>query len=301
MRIFVTGATGFLGFHFVNVAVALGHNVLCLRRKSSKSLFEPIIEEKITWVDNDSSLKNIVSQFQPDILFHAAWGGVRGADRNDVKIQRGNIIMSDFIYGLYPYKQIISIGSQAEYGFYNGPVLESHPLQPVTEYAKAKIISCNHLIKYCESHGIEWQWIRIFTVFGEKQTGGLIKSFAQDCFKGKPQFDTTAGKQIYSYLYSFDFAKAICQVLGIQGKSGIYNLSQPYSCYSNIEILTKIKKYLRSEIKINFGAVSYAPHQVQYMDGNVSRFESSFGKIPYTNFDFALHNTIDSLQNNESI
>lgn len=31
MRIFVTGATGFLGYHFVNVAISQGHKVLCLK------------------------------------------------------------------------------------------------------------------------------------------------------------------------------------------------------------------------------------------------------------------------------
>ena len=177
MRIFVTGATGFLGYHFVNVAVALGHEVLCLRRSTSKSLFEPIIEEKVTWVNNDSTFKDIVCQFKPEVLFHAAWGGVRGAGRDDVNTQKANIEMSDYFYSLYPYKQIISIGSQAEYGYYQGPVLETHSLKPEMEYAKAKVISCNHLKEYCEKHNIEWQWIRIFTVFGEKQTGGLVKGF----------------------------------------------------------------------------------------------------------------------------
>lgn len=296
MKIFVTGATGFLGYHFVNVAVALGHEVLCLRRSTSKSLFEPIIEEKVTWVNNDSTLKDIVCQFKPEVLFHTAWGGVRGAGRDDVNTQKANIEMSDYFYSLYPYEQIISIGSQAEYGYYQGPVLETHSLKPEMEYAKAKVISCNHLKEYCEKHNIEWQWIRIFTVFGEKQTGGLVKGFTTQCQNGATQFDTTEGKQIYSYLYSFDFAKAICQVLGTKGKSGVYNLSQPDSCYSNIEILTKIKEYLHSKIQINFGAVPYAPKQVMYMDGDVTSFESAFGKIPYTNFDIALHHTIDSLE-----
>ena len=84
--------------------------------------------------------------------------------------------------------------------------------------------------------------------------------------------------------------------MGTKGKSGVYNLSQPDSCYSNIEILTKIKEYLHSKIQINFGAVPYAPKQVMYMDGDVTSFESAFGKIPYTNFDIALHHTIDSLE-----
>ena len=44
MKIFVTGATGYLGFHFVKEAVSLGHQVLCLRRISSKSMFDSVVE-----------------------------------------------------------------------------------------------------------------------------------------------------------------------------------------------------------------------------------------------------------------
>lgn len=297
MRIFVTGATGFLGYHLVNVAVALGHEVLCLRRPTSKSLFESVVEEKITWVDNDLNIKNIVFQFKPDVLVHAAWGGVRGEGRDDPNLQQANVELSDYLYRLYPYKQIVAIGSQAEYGYYHGPILETHPLRPTMEYAKAKVISCDHLKDYCESHGIEWQWIRIFTVFGEKQTGGLIRAFTRQCLSGASKFDTTEGKQIYSYLYSFDFAKAICQILGVQGKSGIYNLSQMSECHSNAEILQLIKEYLNSDIDIIFGAVPYPKNQIMYMDGITTNFEEAFGSIPSSSFKMALSNTIDSFKN----
>ena len=59
MKIFVSGATGYLGYHFVKVAINQGHEVLCLRRPTSKSLFEPSIEKKVQWVVNDEDLKNI--------------------------------------------------------------------------------------------------------------------------------------------------------------------------------------------------------------------------------------------------
>ena len=297
MKIFVTGATGFLGFHFVNVAVNEGHEVLCLRRTISKSLFEPLVEEKIRWVNlEDSNLKEMVDSFQPDVLLHAAWGGVRGAARNSREIQNESLAMSVQMFELYTYKQIIAIGSQAEYGFYHGPVDENHVLRPSIEYAYAKKLCSEYLKKYCKSKGIEWQWIRIFTVFGEKQTGGLIKLVIDKCKSGDRVFDTTKGDQQYSYLYAFDFAKALCLVLGARGKSGIYNLSQPQEVHSNRYILRCIKEKMHADIQFNFGAIPYAGGQIMLMDGRVEKFENSFGPIPHTDFDFALNNTIESLK-----
>lgn len=294
MKIFVTGATGYLGYHFVKVAICQGHDVLCLRRKTSKSLFEPNIEEKIQWVNNDEKISENVKRFQPDVLFHAAWGGVRGNGRDSVEIQNDNLLMSRFIFTLYPYKQIISIGSQAEYGTYSDIISEDYPLNPTMEYAKAKVKCCDEMISICEKNYIEWQWIRIFTVFGEKQTGGLIKIAIENCLTGAKDFDTTPGEQKYSYLYAEDFAKAICLMLGVKGKSGIYNLSQPLVLKSNREILETVKEITNSNIKLNFGAIPYPNGQVMLMDGNVDKFEEAFGRIPYTDFNISLRNTINS-------
>lgn len=296
MKIFVTGATGFLGYHFVNVAVSQGHEVLCLKRPTSVSLFEPIVEEKIKWVNTDEQLYNVISLFAPEILFHSAWGGVRGNGRNDYETQKDNFIMSKHLFRLYAYKQIISIGSQAEYGIYTGPISENHPLNPENEYAKAKIATCNELQRIAEVNDIEWQWIRIFTLFGEKQKAGLISVAASQFLDGVKEFPTTEGKQIYNYMYSFDFAKAICKILGSKGTSGIYNLAQSFvDDYSNKQILEKIKGITNSNTKIKYGEIAYVANQVMMMTANISKYESVFGAIPRTDFNKALINTIDAI------
>ena len=296
MKIFVSGATGYLGYHFVKVAINQGHEVLCLRRPTSRSLFESVIENKVKWVVNDEDLISKVIDFQPDVLFHAAWGGVRGAERNNIDIQKDNLVMSHNLFTLYPYKQIIAIGSQAEYGYYNDIISEDYPLNPTMEYAKAKIQCCKDLQHYCEQNNIEWQWIRIFTVFGDKQTGGLIKLAIEKCRNGEESFDTAPGEQKYSYLYAEDFGKAICNMLGSKGKSGIYNLSQPQCLKSNKEILENVKTLTKSDIHLNFGAMPYPEGQVMLMDGSVNKFEKAFGAVPYTDFNTALEHTINSFK-----
>ena len=187
------------------------------------------------------------------------------------------------------------INSQAEYGYYDGPVSEEHELHPTMKYALAKCVVQHELQTYCESKGIEWQWIRVFTVFGEKQTGGLILLAINNCKQGKEYFGTTRGEQVYSYLYTKDFSKAISNVIGVKGKSGVYNISQPLEEHSNKEILETIKSMMDSNIKNDYGAVPYAKDQIMLMSGTVDKFEKAFGKIPHTDFYVALQNTINSL------
>lgn len=89
MRIFLTGATGFLGFHIANICIKNSDEILCLRRTSSKSKFSPQIEKKIKWVNRDTTnWKEVVKDFAPDILIHAAWEGVSSEDRNNEEVQK---------------------------------------------------------------------------------------------------------------------------------------------------------------------------------------------------------------------
>lgn len=295
MKIFITGATGFLGYHFTKEAINEGHEVLCLKRPTSLSLFEPEIEDRVKWVNNDNNLEENVRQFQPDILFHSAWGGVRGSDRNNREVQEDNIQLSKYLFNLFTYRQIIAIGSQAEYGYYTGPISEKCILKPENEYAKAKINTCQELKRISEASGTEWQWIRIFTVFGEKQKGGLISYAARLFTNGCKEFQTTQGEQIYNYLYSADFAKAICKVIGSNGNSGIYNLAQSsIDDYSNRQILERIKLITHSNINIEYGVIPYPENQVMKMTADISKFQSIFGQIPRTEFNVALVNTIDN-------
>lgn len=295
MNVFLSGATGYLGYHIARQCIKEGHNILCLRRHSSVSLFSENEEKLVKWITiGEEGYKKKIDTFAPEVLIHAAWAGVRGSDRNNAVIQSENLSLSRELFCQYPYKQIIALGSQAEYGFYEGPVSEDYPLNPTTEYGKAKVICCKELQTYCESHNIEWQWVRVFTVFGEKQTGGLIK-FAIEKFSSKEKtFSTTEGKQIYSYLYAGDFAQSICNMLGVVGNSGIYNISQPKSLRSNREVLECIKTLIHSNIVIDYGAIPYTKGQIMLMDGKVEKYEKYFGIIPNTDFVVALKNTIDS-------
>ncbi len=301
MKIFITGATGFLGSHITNLCVNNGYDVLCLKRSTSISPFEPIVEKRIKWVNSDNSnLEEEIISFKPDILIHAAWGGVSARDRNNTTLQKYNTEFSEKIFRIYQYKQIIALGSQAEYGYYKYPVNESSILKPINEYGKAKIECCNYLSEYCRTKDIEWQWMRIFTIFGEHQRYGLIPSAIKNCLNGTASMDTTNGEQIYSFMYALDFAKAIINMIGIKDKSGIYNISSIVDEYSIKEILLKIKKITSSDIKYNFGAIPYSNNQIMYMSGSTQKYENAFGNIKQTNIDKVLAQTIDWYKNNES-
>lgn len=223
-------------------------------------------------------------------------GGVNAELRNEEYAQNANFIFSKRMCELYPYKQIIAMGSQAEYGYYTTRVDEENELNPQTSYGKVKILICQWLQEYCNRKNIEYQWLRIFTIFGEGQRKGIIPYTIEQCLSQSKVLDTTEGNQIYSYLYASDFAKAFMNILGAKGKSGIYNVSQPRNEYSIKDVILKIKALVKSDIEIRLGAVPYRANQVMLMSGKVDKFENAFGKIQNTDFKEALLRVIESMK-----
>lgn len=295
MRIFVTGATGLVGSAVCREAIKNGHQIIALRRPSSVSSFSEEEEKHISWVLDDDNLQVNVNNYKPDVLAHFAWG-VNAELRNDEYAQNANFELSKRMFELYPYKQIIAVGSQAEYGFYTNRVDERYELRPITLYGKLKIKTCEWLQGYCESHGIEWQWLRIFTIFGEGLRVGVIPYTIKKCLLKESVLETTRGEQIYSFLYAQDFAKVLMKVFGAKGKSGIYNISQPRNEHSIKDVINRIKVLTNSEIEIRFGAIPYRKNQVMLMSGNVCKFEETFGQIPNIEFNTALVREIESMK-----
>ena len=278
MNVVVTGSTGFLGSHIVAESEKQGHKVFRLKHSDVNQL-------------------NILNSFSPDILIHCGWGGVSAEDRNNPDLQKQNILFSDKVLSLYPFKQVIALGSQDEYGFINEIVNEEHTLKPLSEYAKAKISFCEHLQNFAHAHNITWQWLRIFNMYGTGQAPNwLIPSIIKKCLTGEQKMQTTLGEQQYAYLFADDFARAIVSMFG-KNNSGIYNISSSTPLPLR-QIFNQIKQLTDSNIVFEFGAIPYRPNQSMMICGDSSKFMNTFGCFETTEFTIGLQKVIDEWRYN---
>lgn len=289
MRVLVTGATGFLGYHIVKACLAAGHDLLLTCRQGSSL---PCFDAPVTWVtDGDTAA---VDAFRPQALIHAAWGGVAAAGRDDARVQRANVTMTQRLFRLYPFGQIIALGSQDEYGQYDRVVDESHPLRPLSAYARAKVECCDDLQHLAAARsGMQWQWLRVFSTYGERQQPSwLIPSIIKHCLDGENVMRTTAGEQVYSFLYAGDLARAVVSMLGAVGRSGVYNIasSRPIRL---ADLFDTVRQACGSSIVFD-KSLPYRPNQTMMMVGDCSKFIAAFGRFETTPFDEGLRATIES-------
>lgn len=295
-RIFLTGASGFLGGHVAAVLLAAGDAVLAPYRKRTAhnrlaAGLELVNADAPDWLAE-------VRAWQPTHVVHAAWlGGVGAAYRDDWPAQMANVgyllRILDALGLVESLRQVVALGSQAEYGAFEGRVVEDYPTRPTTAYGAAKLAALEVVRALCESRGINWQWLRVFSAFGPGEDAQwVIPHVINRLLVAGGPLELTAGAQLYDYAYAPDLAAAVAGILTAgPAPSGVFNLAtgQAISLRSIVEALQKLTK---SPTEVRFGAVPYRAGQVMCMEGDPTRFEQTFGPMRRTDLQVALAETV---------
>jgi len=231
MKIFITGALGFVGKSILNQIRTAGYNIL------ASTLYNEKIEssyKNIQWIYGDISnlnpLKSTISSFNPDIVIHLAWSGIPDySEVISIANLKSSIQLFEFILNETNCKKVIVSGSCFEYGKVNGACRESDPVKINSYIAWAKHALCQYLLLKCKQNSVDLIWFRIFYVYGAGQrSGSLIPTLIQTLKDGKaPNIRSPFNKN--DFIYIEDVAKAFQLAVEIKVESGIYNLGSGYS------------------------------------------------------------------------
>jgi nucleoside-diphosphate-sugar epimerase len=296
--ILLTGATGFIGAQLAKDLCVNGFVVVAAVRKDSNTYrFKDFSNENLHFINIDTpTFKAELEKHQPTCLIHSAWEGVSAKDRASWSVQAKNIQWTVSLLELAKgvgIRRVISFGSQAEYGAFEGRINEDRICKPNSAYGAAKLASLDILSAFCDLNSIEWLWFRLFSVYGFYEgKDWLIPSVISNAYFNK-SMDLTLCEQRYDYLHSRDLSQAIINVLRDQsGISGVFNLSSNGSIPLK-HIIHRIKNRINPEALLNIGALPYRPNQVMHMEGDSSRFNHQFNFNIESDFDSKLNEVVD--------
>ena len=128
MRVLITGATGFIGVALCKEMIKNGNEVTAIIRENSNKKSKLPKEVKIVELSLDKLNKFNGSY---DLMYHLAWNGSSGNDRNDFDMQYSNIKYTVEAIKLAKRcncKKFIGAGSQAEYGVVHGEAKEDETI-----------------------------------------------------------------------------------------------------------------------------------------------------------------------------
>jgi UDP-glucuronate 4-epimerase len=185
MRVLVTGAAGFIGFHVAAAMLARGHDVV--GADNLNTYYDPALKaarltalgrpENFRFarvdVDDAAALEAALDGFAPDLVIHlAAQPGIRQAPGGPARCAetdiRSQLNMLELVRRLEGRARLIYASSSAVYGERSdGPFRETDRCDhPVSIYAAAKR-SCELLAEsYASLHGLSLSGLRFFSVYG---------------------------------------------------------------------------------------------------------------------------------------
>jgi dihydroflavonol-4-reductase len=187
MRAFVTGGTGFIGSHLVDILLARDVEVFVLVRNPEK---EPALLKKRVRVLRGDLFSIPALPAGLDIVFHLAGKtrSLKSADYYTVN-QRGTASLFHSLEGLKGLPRIVLLSSQAAAGPSDGrrPVLESDRPRPITHYGKSKLRAEAEALKF--KGRLSLTIVRASAVFGpldrdflayfKMATRGILLSFPE--------------------------------------------------------------------------------------------------------------------------
>jgi dTDP-glucose 4,6-dehydratase len=174
MKVFVTGATGFIGENLVSKLLERNHEVYALCRIVTDRTLTLPKDVNIIYGDISEGhfLKKVIRQIKPEIVIHlvapsSVYYGHYHPEENFETTVYGTINMQKACENLSSLEKFIFAGTSEEYGNQDlFPIKEDAPLKPNQPYAIAKVAADKYL-QYChDAQGFPSITVRPFNTYG---------------------------------------------------------------------------------------------------------------------------------------
>lgn len=273
MRFVITGSTGMIGIALTKYLISNNHEVVMfIRKNSSKKSLIPN-SSLITVVECDlSELSNFNSEITADYFIHLGWDKTIGSGRNDVYLQNLNVkytLDACNLAAKFNCKKFIGIGSQAEYGLHNEKLTSFTSCNPITGYGIAKYCAGKFAKILCEKLNLEFNWVRILSVYGDHDNPNTLISYVTRSLKEGVSPDVTRCEQIWDYIEVQDAVKILYKII-INGVDGMTYPLGSGTARPLKEYLEDLRLSINPNIEINYGAKEYPENQVMYLVADMS-------------------------------
>ncbi len=301
-KIFVTGAAGFVGFHFISRLLADGHRVLgidnlndyypvSLKLDRLSQLKKHSKFEFIQMDLNDSDLKTKLTEFSPKYVVNlAAQAGVRYSLKNPLAYVNSNIAgfvnLLEAVRGL-ELEHFIYASSSSVYGNNTKVPFSTSDTtdQPASLYAATK--KSNELIVHAYAHlyKIPCTGLRFFTVYGSWGRPDMAYfNFTEKIKRGEVIDLYNFGKMKRDFTHISDIVEAIVRLLDKAPPTNfgvispqLYNIGAS-SPVELVEFVKTLEDLLGIQAKTQF--LPMQPGDVPATFADVSALESRVGYSP---------------------
>ncbi len=293
----ITGFSGFVSRYFLDYLERNGINAQVL----GVDLLSPHFDiynyktvqctfEKLDLLDKNQ-VDNIIYQFQPQYILHlASYSSVAFSWKDPIASFRNNtnifLNLLENVRALSLECRILSVGSSDEYGNVNEreiPLLEDHPLDPVSPYAVARTAQEMLSKVYVEGFGMDMVMTRSFNHIGPMQKDIFaVSSFAKQIVEleqsGRKNGEVIVGNVgvVRDFLDVRDVVAAYYELFRKGKKGQVYNVCSGQGVTLR-EIIEKMGRLMGVDIEIKVNESLIRPNDNRIIVGSNEKIRKETG------------------------
>jgi nucleoside-diphosphate-sugar epimerase len=269
MKIFLTGGTGFIGSHFIEQALAAGHDIVALRRPAAEPRIA--LSRSPVWVEGSLDGDHARHMAGVDIFVHLVahtanvpydtlerclyWNVFASLNLADQARQQG-------------VRNFLVAGTCFEYGR-SAERVEAIPtdlpLEPTSAYPTSKAAASVAFEGFARQYGIGLKLLRIFQVYGEGESENRLWPALRKAAKEGKDFAMSPGDQLRDFVSVQEVADQFVRALDfgnvVPGKPMIQHVVG-----EGPQTLRQFAEHWWSQWgatgKLSLGAVPYRPNEL---------------------------------------
>lgn len=307
MRVIITGATSFIATEFTKLAVECGNEVYAICRNIEKARERFQDDESLHLIrmemDEYSDIDKVVNK--ADVFIHFAWDGTKVTERDNEGLHTKNIKYT--LDAMKAAKRagcslFVDTGSQAEYGVVTSMISENTVCNPFSEYGKAKLAVYEKGKEYCESIGIKYLHLRIFSVFGGNDHPHTLVMSGLNKMLNNAALSLSECNQRWNFLYLRDAVQQIYRLINSVYVDENF-LCDVYNIASNDTRILKdfvfeMKDITKSQSQLQFGEIK--PEHIVSINPDISKTFNRIHFVSNYTFKVAIKKIIQDMKGKKS-
>jgi nucleoside-diphosphate-sugar epimerase len=294
MRIWVTGARGFIGRHVVAQAVLAGHEVWALARPgvSRPSDLPPSAHLLGLDLADGREIASLVKSLAPEVIIHLAWYArpqdyLTSLDNVDSLSTALCFAKAALLAGC---RTMVGVGTCLEYADSPRAHNESDLLDPKSLYARCKRAAHLVLGELFDRQGARLIWARLFHMHGPGENPARLLPAVIAALRSGRAFSLSPGEQIRDHLDVRDVASALVHLAGSDLKGAVNVCSGiPVKLRAVLEILGR--ELGRPEL-LHFARRPYLADEVMFLTGIPARLSQSGWRPAHADLAASIRETI---------
>lgn len=213
MKLFITGATGFIGNNFLSVKGASYSQVLAPQRADPiYSHNSNIVRTKYS--GDSHELCDLLVDFKPDVVVNCAASGISPDERTRKILADVNVGMPRLLYEASQNCDVsafIQLGSMAEYAAPPAfqSLTETDPITFTNAYGSSKATATSMLATLSDEKGPHTITLRLFGVYGSGEAPHRLTSYLNRALNSGEVVELSQGTQVRDFIYIADVVSAI--------------------------------------------------------------------------------------------